>query len=74
MKAQTGMERLNALLFDKQRQLVNVKFFPGNSRSLTRDQLANAAADMIGAGLEAVNSGKPNAPPKSNMPKTRVDG
>lgn len=74
MMAQTGMERLNALLFDKERELANVKFFPGNSRSLTSDQLANAAADMIGAGLEAVNSGKPNAPPKTNARKTRIEG
>jgi hypothetical protein len=41
------MDKLHALLFGKERELENIKFFPGSDRGLTADQLAGAAADAI---------------------------
>lgn len=64
--SERGMERLHALLFSGERELVNIKFFPGSDRSLTADQLADAAQAAISAALagELVD-----VPPISNREK-----
>jgi len=72
--SERGMEKLHSLLFDGEGELVNVKFFPGNGRSLTRDQLADAGADMIRAAREAWKNGVPSNPPKTNVEKTTLHG
>jgi len=69
-----GMEKLHSLLFDGEGELVNVKFFPGNGRGLTRDQLADAGADMISAARDAWKRGVPSNPPRTNVAKTQLLG
>lgn len=61
-----GMDKLHALLFGTERELVNIKFFPGSDRGLTSDKLAGAAADAISA---ALNGDKIDNPPVSGLPK-----
>ena len=69
MNSLSGTERLNALLFDEGRELVNIRFFPGSKgKNLTVDELHGEAAKGIAAALkEAVNS-----PPLSGRAKARL--
>jgi hypothetical protein len=46
-----GVEKLHTLLFGGERELVNIKFFPGSDRGLTADQLAGAAESAISSVL-----------------------
>lgn len=69
-----GMSRLHALLFGEDRSLVNVKFFPGNGRDLTRDHLAEAGASMIKSACEAWENGKQSNPPRTKMIKSQLLG
>lgn len=71
---ENGMSKLHSLLFTGEEELVNVKFFPGNGRGLTRDQLAGAGADMIQAARSAWREGKPSNPPRTNTEKTLLMG
>ncbi len=71
---ESGMKKLHTLLFDGEGELVNVKFFPGSGRGLTRDQLADAGADMISAAREAWKNGMPSNPPKTGVEKTPLMG
>lgn len=41
--SERGMENLHSLLFTGERELVNIKFFPGNDRGLTPGRLCEAA-------------------------------
>lgn len=74
MMNERGMEKLQSLLFERKGELINVKFFPGNDRGLTRDQLADAGTDMIEAAFSAWEAGKPSNPPKTEMVKTPLLG
>lgn len=47
-----GLEKLHSLLNSEGRELVNIKFFPGSDRSLTPDQLAEAANEALSAALK----------------------
>lgn len=71
---ENGMNKLHSLLFASEEELVNVKFFPGNGRGITRDQLADAGADMIQAARNAWKSGRPSNPPRTNRGKTLLLG
>jgi hypothetical protein len=62
------------LLFSGDRSLVNIKFFPGNARDLTRDQLAQAGASMIETACEAWRAGKNSNPPRTNTRKSQLLG
>lgn len=44
-----GMDQLQALLSGDGRELINVKFFPGNGRAVTADQLGEAACELLGS-------------------------
>jgi hypothetical protein len=46
-----GVEKLHTLLFGGERELVNIKFFPGSDRGLTADQLAGEAESSISTAL-----------------------
>lgn len=69
-----GMDKLHSLLFGGEGELVNVKFFPGNARGLTRDQLAEAGADMIRTACDAWSNGIPSNPPQTNIAKRQLVG
>lgn len=71
---ENGMSKLHSLLFTSDEELVNVKFFPGNGRGLTRDQLADAGADMIQAARSAWQNGLPSNPPRTNAAKAPLLG
>lgn len=71
---ESGKERLHSLLFGREGELVNVKFFPGNARGLTSDALSAAASDMIQAAVEAWQAGKPSAPPVTGIAKAPLMG
>jgi hypothetical protein len=72
--SENGMSKLHSLLFKEEEKLKNVKFFPGNARGLTRDQLAGAGADMIRAACDAWRAGAVSKPPKTNVEKTHLLG
>lgn len=72
--SENGMEKLHSLLFKGEGELKNVKFFPGNERGLTRDQLADAGAEMIRAACDAWSAGVASNPPRTNMAKTKLLG
>ncbi len=46
-----GVEKLRALLFGEERELANLKFFPGSARGLMADQLAGEAESSISGAL-----------------------
>jgi hypothetical protein len=64
-----GMARLHSLLFTGERELVNIKFFPGSDRGLTPDQLGEAAHKALSAALAA---GPVDNPPLSGRKKTSI--
>ncbi|MEZ5752287.1 MAG: hypothetical protein R3D60_10080 [Paracoccaceae bacterium] len=68
------MDKLDSLLFNGEGELVNVKFFPGNGRDLTRDKLADAGAEMIRSAKEAWKDGIPSNPPRTNAVKRMLMG
>lgn len=51
---------LHSFLFEEGRELVNIKFFPGSDRGLTKDQLEAAASDAL---RRAFEGGLVNNPP-----------
>ncbi len=71
---ENGMDKLHSLLFNGEGGLKNVKFFPGTGRGITRDQLADAGADMIEAARSAWNGGSPSNPPRTNIERTQLLG
>lgn len=71
---ENGMTKLHSLLFTGEEKLVNVKFFPGDGRGLTCDDLADAGADMISAARKAFHSGLPSNPPRTLREKTPLLG
>lgn len=60
---------LHSLLFEEGRELENIKFFPGDSRGLTAEQLKDAAASSI---ARALKSGG-NVPPRTGVAKCKLE-
>lgn len=65
----THQEELSNLLFGEDRELVNLKLFPGSDRGLTGDRLCAAAHRAISAALKA---GPVDNPPLTGQPKRRL--
>jgi hypothetical protein len=61
------MECLHSFLNEEGRELRNIKFFPGTSRGLTKDQMVRAACAAI---KNAFARGCPDEPPRTG--KTKV--
>jgi hypothetical protein len=64
-----GVDKLHSLLFGGERELVNIKFFPGSDRGLTADQLAGEAESAISA---AFSEGLKDNPPLSGRAKASL--
>jgi len=65
-------ERLLSLLFDRSdKKVLNVKFFRGNARSLTAEQLCKTAHDVISDTWDREGSIK-NEPPVSQKARTAI--
>ena len=62
--------KLHSLLFDEERELVNIKFFPGTDRGLTANQLSDAAADAIRSVLSRKVS---HNPPSTGQQKVQLE-
>ncbi len=70
MKDLSGTARLNALLFDEGRELVNIKFFPGfKGKNLSVDELQGEAEKGI---RSALSRGGVSFPPLSGRAKARL--
>ena len=67
-----GMQRLHSVLFDSEEDLVNFKATPGNDRGMTRDQFAEAAADMVRTAREAWARGAASNPPRTGTPGAQL--
>lgn len=67
---ESAMSKLHSLLFEEGRELVNIKFMPGISRSLTSARLADAAAEGI---RSAIEGGLVNQPPRTGMTKCKLE-
>lgn len=65
--SERGMENLHSLLFLGERELVNIKFFPGNDRGLTPGQLCEAAYKALST---ALSSELVDNPPLSGLKAT----
>ena len=68
MNAQGG-DRLDSLLFQEERELANIKLFPGDDRELTPQDLREAAADVIASAL----ADPKNSPPETGRVKTTLE-
>ena len=62
-------EKLNSLLFKEGRELVNIKFFPGTDRGLTKAQLQEAGEIAL---RSALDGGLVNNPPVSGRKKAKL--
>lgn len=70
MNSLSGTDRLNALLFDEGRELVNIRFFPGSKgRDLSVAELHGEAEKGIRA---ALSKGGVSSPPLSGKTKARL--
>ena len=58
-----SMETLTGFLFVEGREVKNVKFFPGDSSEMTRDQFVVAVTNFLGELLKA----PANRPPSTGM-------
>ena len=58
--------RLGKLLFESERELVNIKLFPGTDPDLTKDQLSETAASVI---EDAVRNPPVHRPPNTGQQK-----
>ena len=59
-------DKLQSLIFRPERELVNIKFFPGTDRGLTPKQLSDTAADAI---KSALDGGSQHHPPETGKQK-----
>jgi hypothetical protein len=71
---ESGKMKLHSLLFDGEKELGNVKFFPGTGRGLTSDELAGAAADALKCAVDAWQAGAASCPPVTGMEKRQLVG
>lgn len=71
--SESGKHKLHSLLFSGEGELVNVKFFPGNTPG-SADEFSEAAACMIAAARDAWRSGTPSKPPVTGMKKRQLVG
>lgn len=62
--------KLHSLLFEEGRELVNIKFMPGNNRGLTPRKLSDAAARAIGS---ALNGDLVSHPPRTGRAKCKLE-
>jgi len=69
---ESGKQQLHSLLFSGEKELKNVKFFPGTGRGLTADKLAGAAADALHTAFSAREAGAPSNPPVTLMQKRQL--
>jgi hypothetical protein len=74
MMNESGKMKLHSLLFDGEKELGNVKFFPGTGRGLTSDDLAGAAADALKCAVDAWQAGTPSRPPVTGLEKRQLLG
>lgn len=65
--AKSGKEKLLSLLFNGERELMNIKFFPGTGRGLTSDQMCDVASGAIESALAR---GPVDNPPMSGRSKS----
>lgn len=74
MMNESGKVKLHSLLFVGEKELRNVKFFPGTGRGLTSDDLGGAAADALERAVDAWNNGIVSCPPVTGMQKRQLVG
>lgn len=74
MMNESGKMKLHSLLFSGEKELRNVKFFPGTGRGLTADELAGAAAEALGCAVNAWQVGEPSCPPVTGIGKRQLMG
>lgn len=60
--SENGKEKLLSLLFNDERELVNLRFFPGINRGLTADEMCEEAHFSLAA---ALSRGAVDQPPLS---------
>lgn len=65
----SGIQKLHSLLNTEGREIVNIRFFPGSDRSLTPDQLAEAAHEALAS---ALNGELVDHPPMSGRAKSSI--
>ena len=67
---ESNTKKLHSLLFEEGRELVNIKFMPGNNRGLTAAKLSDAAARAI---QSALSGDMVSQPPRTGMSKCKLD-
>jgi len=74
MANESGRTKLHSFLFAGEKELGNVKFFPGTGRGLTADELAGAAADALKCASDAWRAGESSRPPMTGIEKRQLVG
>lgn len=71
---ESGKQKLRSLLFDGEKDLVNLKLFPGTGRGLSASALAEAAADALRDASEAWRNNVPSHAPSTGTGKRPLMG
>ena len=74
---ESGKQKLRSLLFDGNggnRELVNLKLFPGTARGLTASSLGEAAADALRDAMDAWENNVPSRAPSTGLDKRPLLG
>lgn len=71
---ESGKRKLHSLLFDGDKELINLKLFPGTEAGLPADVLAGAAADALSRAMTARESGVPSRAPSTGLDKRPLMG
>lgn len=71
---ESGKQQLHSLLFDGEKELVNLKLFPGIGGELSAGSLGAAAADALSEAMTAWQSGAPSRAPATGLNKRTLMG
>lgn len=70
MNESMTIDRLDSILFNEGRELINIKFFPGTDRGLTVSQLRDSAAEALDS---VMKGGCKHVPPVTGKQAARLE-
>ena len=70
----SGKQKLRSLLFGGDKELVNLKLFPGTGKDLSADSLGASAADALSEAMCAWENGVPSRAPSTGLEKRTLMG
>ena len=70
----TGKQKLRSLLFDGDKELVNLNLVPGTGEALSADSLGASAAHALSEAMCAWENGVPSQAPSTGLEKRTLMG